>query len=420
MLSRCFVFFAVCLHGQTGVFDSHGDIGIVLTPGTVEFDAARGSYAVTGSGENMWGAADAAHFVWKKVDGGDIALAAEIAFANVGGNAHRKGVLMIRQSLDAGSAYCDAALHGDGLTSLQCRERAGGPTFEIQQAIRGASALRIEKRGSVFTVSAGMPGQAMRFTGGAVPVAMESTFYVGIGVCAHDKNAVEKVVFRNVSISAPEAAVTPASTLEVAPVRGDRRAIHVAEGRIEAPFWSQDGKTIQFAAGGKTWMVPATGSAGEPSEAKAWAPAGSPRLFTAKRRGHMHIYSQPSGGGAKTWITRGSWNDGNAHLSSDGVSILFDSDRSGSRQVWQMAVDGTRLKQLTFEGHNWMPHLSPDGTRVAMLSTGQASEQRVRVRVLTVADGKIATLADIQGGAGSMTAPPWSPDSRSLTFVSYR
>ena len=39
---------------------------------------------------------------------------------------------MIRQSLDADSAYVDVALHGDGLTSLQFREAKGAATHEVQ------------------------------------------------------------------------------------------------------------------------------------------------------------------------------------------------------------------------------------------------------------------------------------------------
>ena len=40
---------------------------------------------------------------------------------------------MIRQSLDPDSAYADAALHGDGLTSLQFRPTAGGETLEVSR-----------------------------------------------------------------------------------------------------------------------------------------------------------------------------------------------------------------------------------------------------------------------------------------------
>jgi TolB protein len=104
-----------------GSFESHGDIGTVLHAGSVEYDAAKRSYTVAGSGENMWLGSDAFQFAWKKVSG-DLTLTADIAFLGKGVNEHRKAVLMIRQSLDADSPYADAALHGNGLTSLQYRE----------------------------------------------------------------------------------------------------------------------------------------------------------------------------------------------------------------------------------------------------------------------------------------------------------
>ena len=36
-----------------GQFENHGDIGSVLHPGSVAFDAAKGSYTITASGENL-------------------------------------------------------------------------------------------------------------------------------------------------------------------------------------------------------------------------------------------------------------------------------------------------------------------------------------------------------------------------------
>ena len=46
-------------HGQSesvGIFEGHGDVGSVLHPGTVDFDATQKSYRITGSGENVWAA----------------------------------------------------------------------------------------------------------------------------------------------------------------------------------------------------------------------------------------------------------------------------------------------------------------------------------------------------------------------------
>ena len=62
-----------------GLFEGHGDVGTVLHPGSVDYDAAKQSYTVAGSGENMWFAADAFHFVWKRVSG-DVSLAADVTF----------------------------------------------------------------------------------------------------------------------------------------------------------------------------------------------------------------------------------------------------------------------------------------------------------------------------------------------------
>src|SRR5579864_436803 len=140
--------------GQTppaavGLFESHGDVGEVLHEGSAIHDAAKGAYTLTGSGENMWSTADAFQFVWKKVSG-DVSLAADIAFSETGGDPHKKAVLIIRQSLDADSAYADVALHGNGLTSLQARDEAGAVTHEIQSNISGPKRVRLQKIGQYF------------------------------------------------------------------------------------------------------------------------------------------------------------------------------------------------------------------------------------------------------------------------------
>src|SRR5262249_48655640 len=116
---------------KVGIFEGHGDLGKVLHPGSATYDRRAQAYTVAGSGENMWATRDAFHFVWKKVTG-DLSLAADISFRGKGREPHRKACLMIRQSLDAGSAYVDVAVHGDGLTSLQFRDARGAATHEVQ------------------------------------------------------------------------------------------------------------------------------------------------------------------------------------------------------------------------------------------------------------------------------------------------
>lgn len=172
---------AFCLVSATaspsavGIFEGHGDIGAVLHPGSAEFEAASGAYALTGSGENMWFAKDEFQFVWKKLSG-DVRLSAEVSLPGDGGDPHRKAILMIRQSLDPDSAYVDVVRHGDGLTSLQFREEKGAATHEIQSSMTGPSKLRIEKRGELFYMWVGSEGDQLHFAGGSMRVLLREPF----------------------------------------------------------------------------------------------------------------------------------------------------------------------------------------------------------------------------------------------------
>src|SRR4029453_408631 len=136
------------------LFEDHGDVGATKHAGSFELDPSSRIYTVAGGGANMWFNVDAFHFVWKKVSG-DVTLAADIVFEGQGGDPHRKACLLIRQDLDADSAYADAALHGDGLTSLQYRETKGARTYEIQSSVSAPRRLRIEKRGKYVSMSIG-------------------------------------------------------------------------------------------------------------------------------------------------------------------------------------------------------------------------------------------------------------------------
>src|SRR5262245_13994255 len=197
----------------------------------------------------MWAARDAFHFVWKKTSG-DLALTADVSFPGPGKEAHRKACLLIRQSLDADAAYVDAALHGDGLTSLQFREAKGANTHEVQSGSAAPTRMRLVKRGKYATLYVGKSSEAIPFTGAAVRIELEGSLFVGLGVCAHNKSAMETAVFSNVGVStslpsAPKPKLY--STLETQSLNStDRRVIYVAEGRFEAPNWLRDGKTLVF------------------------------------------------------------------------------------------------------------------------------------------------------------------------------
>ncbi len=242
MLPVLLAFWGLAAWAGVGQFEEHGDIGIVLHPGSAVFDSAQGSYRITGSGENMWGTADAFQFVWKKYSG-DVSLTADISFPTKTGNPHKKAVLMIRQSLDADSAYVDAALHVEGLTSLQSRDARGAATHEVGIAAASPTRLRLEKRGDDFYLYLARAGEKLHLGGGSMRLKLTAPFYIGLGVCAHDKDALETAVFTSVSLEAPaKGRAKLYSTLETVSVSStDRRVVGVFEERIEAPSWTADG-----------------------------------------------------------------------------------------------------------------------------------------------------------------------------------
>ena len=445
----------------TGVFESHVDVGSVLHPGTLEYDPSHGTYTVGGSGENVWSTADAFHLVWKKVTG-DASLAADISFTSKGGNEHRKAVLMVRQSLEADSAYADVALHGNGLTALQYRDEKGAVTHEIQtheiqaqeiQAnIVGPKRFRIEKRDHYVFLFLGDGGKELHYSGASIPLPLQGTYYVGIGVCSHDKDVVEKAAFANVDLVAdlaPAAKTTLYSTLETMTIASTvRRVVYVAPERFEAPNWTHDGTSFLFNRNGSIYRLPVSGgepalidtgfanrcnndhgispdqtslaisdqSQGDnqsivyivpveggvprritqksPSYWHGWSPDGKTLAFVGQRNDDFDIYTIPVTGGEETRLTTAKGLDDGPEYSPDGKYIYFNSERTGHMQIWRMRADGSRQEQvLDGRRNDWFPHISPDGKWVIFLSyepdvKGHPENKDVMLRMVPLIDEK--------------------------------
>ena len=181
-----------------GLFDGETDVGNPARKGSAAVDA-HGVYTITGGGANIWGAADAFHFVWKKMSG-DLALTARLRFEGEGKIAHRKAGILVRQTLEGGSPWAGVMLHGDGLTSLQYRETAGGLTKEVRAAVSAPAIIRLTRRGDTFSFAVARSGEALA-DAGSIKVALTDPVYVGLGVCSHDDTVTETAVFSEVEWS---------------------------------------------------------------------------------------------------------------------------------------------------------------------------------------------------------------------------
>ncbi len=430
---------APAARAQLGAFSAHGDIGTVLHPGDTHFDAAKGTYTVSGSGENLWSTHDEFQYVWTKVSG-DVALTADVVFVGSKGNAHRKAALMIRQSLDTSSAYVDLARHGNGLTSLQYRDAAGAVTHEVETASVAPGRLRIERRGPYAYVSVGDAGGKVAFSGASMRVDMTGDIYVGLAVCAHDKDATETAVFSNVKLEKlPPATGKPVlySTLETVIVASsDRRVRHTEPVHFEAPNWTRDGAALIFNQDGglKRWplddgvhpndrTVPlatnatpiATGAQTKCNNDHGLSPDGTQiAISDSSADGKSHVYVLPVAGGTPRLVTR----DGPSYWhgwSPDGSTLAFTGQRGGEFDIYTIPVAGGAEKRLTTApGLDDGPEYSPDGQWIYFNSERTGHMQIWRMH--PDGSGQEQVLQD----ESNDWFPHISPDGRWMVFVAYK
>ncbi|HUF08845.1 MAG TPA: hypothetical protein VMO47_05960, partial [Rhodothermales bacterium] len=141
-----------------GWFDGHGDVGDVEIPGSATYDPLSQEYTVVGSGTNMWYDEDEFQFVWKRITG-DFIVRAHAHFEGEGVNEHRKLGWIARSGLEPDSPYVDAAVHGDGLTSLQYRREKGAGTEEVQSTLRAPDVIQLERTGDRYIMSVARFGE---------------------------------------------------------------------------------------------------------------------------------------------------------------------------------------------------------------------------------------------------------------------
>ena len=178
-------------------------------------------------------------------------------------------------------------------------------------------------------------------------------------------------------------------------------------------------------AGGSPRLVTEKG----PSYLHGWSPDGRQLAYCAARGGQYDIYTIAVEGGSETQLTDLPGLDDGPEYSPDGRHIWFNSTRTGLMQVWRMETDGANPTQMVREDANcWFPHVSPDGQQVVYIAYGKddvapgehPANKDVEIRLVTAAGGESRTIAKLFGGQGTMNVNSWSPDNRTIAFVSYR
>ena len=102
-------------------------------------------------------------------------------------------------------------------------------------------------------------------------------------------------------------------------------------------------------------------------------------------------------------------------FSPDGKRIAFESERSGSGEIWVSNSDGTEPTQLTNSGHHsGSPYWSPDGRWIAFDNLSPTGERDIWVVEST--GGKPRQLTN----GGSSNVPSFSHDGKGMYFSNKR
>jgi len=398
-----------------GIFDAHGDVGSVRLQGSASYNSVLQQYAVAGSGKNMWDRRDDFHFVWKRMTGNFI-LSTRARFVGRGVEPHRKIGWTIRPTLQTDDRHVTAALHGDGLTSLQFRRAKGEVTEEVKSpdSLPDADAvIQLERRDGVYLMSVARFGDTL-VTSQVAGLNLPDTVYVGLFVCAHNDSVVERGQFSNVRITVPaKADLVPyrdylGSNLEILDVgTGNSTIVHRYRGSFQAPNWTLDGKALIYAQEGRlyrfdlatkspaaintgfatrnnndhvlsfdgkmlaishhavedsgasnVYTVPTSGgtpkriTARGPSYLHGWSPDGKWLVFVGERNDEFDIYKIPASGGDEIRMTSAKGLDDGPEYTPDGKYIYFNSARTGRMQIWRMRPDGSGQEQITNDGFN--------------------------------------------------------------------
>lgn len=92
----------------------------------------------------------------------------------------------------------------------------------------------------------------------------------------------------------------------------------------------------------------------------AWSPNGQLLAFSWRRpNGNYDLYVMDVASHALVELTRDAGRNERPSWAPDGRHIVFESTRTGTRQIWSMLADGSEARQLTTQGQSESPNWSP-------------------------------------------------------------
>lgn len=188
--------------------------------------------------------------------------------------------------------------------------------------------------------------------------------------------------------------------------------------------WTNDSRQVIYAKGGRLFRIPIPG----PGEPQPLVEAGTDAWFPTMARqtgrlAYQHLFrsvhlwrvdlAKPAA--APELAISSSRSEQQPDYSPDGSRVAFISDRSGSRELWTAASDGTGSVQVTTQAViPTAPRWSPDGKRIAFAQRPGGNAD------IYVVDAQGGTPRRLTTDPANDASAYWSRDGKWIYFASNR
>ena len=179
------------------------DIGSAGLAGNANY--ANGVFTVTGAGAQIYGTADAFHFVYQPLSGDGTIVARLVSVQ--GGSAYAAPGVMIRETLTAGSTNAETAdWAASSAIYFDARTSTGASTTPYASVSETLPYwVKVSRSGNSFSSYTSMDGVNWTQRGTSQTINMAQNVYVGLAVNSGSASALATATFDNVSVSSASA-----------------------------------------------------------------------------------------------------------------------------------------------------------------------------------------------------------------------
>ena len=220
--------------------------------------------------------------------------------------------------------------------------------------------------------------------------------------------------------------VNSSSIWTTAPNEDETRARQVLKTALpETVAWTPDGKLVYAARTGENWDLWIANRDGtEPRQLTADAfidqqptvsADGRYIVFQSTRTGARNIWRIDIDGSNPTQLTQGNFDDASPVCSADGRFVVFSSQRSGKWTIWKVGIDGNAPVQLS-DRTGQLPAISPDGKLITYFYSDEQANNQPRLGVIPVDGGEQVQTIDLPRTVQPI-AFAWMPDGRSIAYL---